>query len=170
MLQTTLLVLFVIPAFCFAGSNFEYGGISLNTDPISFKQKYPTSIVQGKSAWLSKADSHDEVHYIEKSSVDGKEEIKIIFEKPEDQLEKKPVSWEQGHYARHPRCNAILQRLTRNYKQPMKERPWVEERLNHLSRTWSSPTETMDLDCYNIDGQGEFLAVELTIRSKKATQ
>jgi len=24
----------------------------------------------------------------------------------------------------------------------------------------------MDLDCYNIDGQGEFLAVELTIRAK----
>jgi hypothetical protein len=150
------------------GTHFEYAGLGLETDLNSLKQRYPTSIVQDRSAWLSKADSHDEVHYIEKRSIDGKEEIRIIFERPEDQLDKKPASWLDGQYARHPKCKTILQKLTQLYKPPIKERHWVEERLNHLIRTWSSPTETMDLDCYNIDGQGEFLAGELTIRAKKA--
>ena len=167
MLPKALLICVVVAAIGCAGAHFEYGGLSLETDLNTLKQKYPTSIVQGRSAWLSKADSRDDVHFIEKRSVDGKEEIRILFEKPEDQLEKKPASWEDGHYARLPRCETILHRLTETYKQPVNERLWVEERLNHRVRTWSNPTETMNLDCYNIDGKGELLAIELTIQSKK---
>ena len=146
-------------------SGFQYAGLSLKTDVDSLGQKYPTSIVHHRSVWLSKADSHDEVHYVEKRSIDGREEIRILFEKPEDQLDKKPASWEEGHYARHPKCDPILRKLTEAFKQPIRERRWVEERLNHRIRTWSNSTETMNFDCYNIDGQGEFLALELTIQS-----
>src|SRR5207245_8008672 len=94
------------------------------------------------------------------------QKVIIKNKKHEDKIEKEPASWEEGQYARHPKCETILQKLTQAYKQPTKERFWVEERLNHRVRTWSSPTESMDLDCYNIDGQGELLALELTIRSK----
>jgi hypothetical protein len=166
MYRNVFIVCLLILASRNDGTHFEYAGLGLETDLNSLKQRYPTSIVQDRSAWLSKADSHDEVHYIEKRSIDGKEGIRIIFERPEDQLDKKPASWLDGQYARHPKCKTILQKLTQLYKLPMKERHWSEERLNHRIRTWSSPTETMDLDCYNIDNQGEFLAVELTIRAK----
>jgi hypothetical protein len=166
MYRNVLIICLLVLASRNDGTHFEYAGLGLETDLNSLKQGYPTSIVQERSAWLSKADSHDEVHYIEKKNIDGKEEMRIVFERPEDQLDTKPVSWLDGQYARHPKCKAILQKLIQSYKQPTKERHWVEERLNHLIRTWSSPTETMDLDCYNIDGKGEFLAAELTIRAK----
>ena len=164
--RSALVICLAVLAFCSAGSHFEYAGLSPETDFGRLKQIYSTSTVQGGSVWLSKADSHDDVHYIEKRRVDGMQEVIIVFERPEDQLEREPASWEEGQYARHPKCETILQKLTQAYKQPTKERFWVEERLNHRVRTWSSPTESMDLDCYNIDGQGELLALELTIRSK----
>ena len=167
MFKSFAFVLLTFSSICLAGSGFEYGGLSLNSDQSTYKKRYPTSIVQGNSAWLSKADSHNGVHYIEKRSIDGKQEIKISFEAPEDQLDKKPTSWEEGHYARHPKCEEILSQLVKTYKQPIKERPSVEERINHRIRTWVNPQETMVLDCYNIDGQGEFLANEITIRSRK---
>ena len=166
MCRNVLVICLSVLAFRSDGTYFEYAGLGLKTHLSTLKQRYPTSIVQDRSAWLSKAVSHDEVHYIQKRSIDGREEIRIVFERPEDEFDKKPTSWEEGQYARHPKCETILQKLVQSYKQPMKERHWVEERLNHLVRTWSSPTETMDLDCYNIEGQGEFLAVELTIRAK----
>jgi hypothetical protein len=100
MFKSFAFVLLTFSSICLAGSGFEYGGLSLNSDPSTYKKRYPTSIVQGNSAWLSKADSHNGVHYIEKRSIDGKQEIKISFEAPEDQLDKKPTSWEEGHYAK----------------------------------------------------------------------
>ena len=108
MLRSVTLVLLVLPATCFAGSSFEYGGLSLSADPSTFQQKYPTSIVHGDRAWLSKADSHDDVHFVERRFIDGRKELRIVFEKPSDQLDSNPTSWKEDHYARHPACAAIL--------------------------------------------------------------
>jgi hypothetical protein len=58
MFKSFAFVLLTFSSICLAGSGFEYGGLSLNSDPSTYKKRYPTSIVQGNSAWLSKADSH----------------------------------------------------------------------------------------------------------------
>ena len=170
MLRTMIFVLLVLPKTCFAGSVFEYGGLSLGTDPSTFQQRYPTSIVQGDRTWLSKADSHDDVHFIERIFIDGRKELRIVFEKSSDQLDANPKSWKEDHYARHPVCGVILSRLINRYGQPVRVSQWVEERLNHRVRVWSNSDETMNLDCYNIEGEGKLLAGELTIMSKRASR
>jgi hypothetical protein len=144
---------------------FEYAGIKRETDLSSLRQRYSSSIVDERSVRLSQADSHDDVHYIEKRTVEGKDELRVVFETPHDQLKSKPTSWRAEHYARFPKCNTILARLIRTYGQPAKTRTWPEERLSHRVRTWSNSNEEMSLDCYNIDGKGDLLAAEL-IRSK----
>lgn len=53
---------------------------------------------------------------------------------------------------------------------PVKERVWVEERLNHRVRIWANPNETMSLDGYNIDRKGALLTADLTIKSERWTR
>jgi len=166
MFRRFIILFLVLPAICLGESRFEYGGLSLKTDPQGFVKRYPSSTVQGGEVWLSKIDSHDEIHYIQRRNLYGKEELRISFEKPADQLDKKFSSWEAGHYARHPKCNDILKQLTEIYGRAIKKSPRVVERITEQDQTWSNGMETMALTCYAVDGKGASLAADLLITSK----
>ena len=150
MLPKMLIVVLSVPLFCLAEAHFDYGGIDLRTDLASLRQRYPSSIVNRDSIRLSATDSHDGMYYVQKRMIDGQDEIRIVFERPSEQLQKQPQSWEEDRFARFPKCEGILRRLTEQYMQPIKERSWVEERLNHQIRTWSNATESLSLDCSTV--------------------
>ncbi len=158
------LVLLAIATTSFAGSSFEYAGLRLDTDPSTFRQKYPNSTVDATTVWVSKVDAHDQVRYIRRWTNAGKDELNILFEVPYQELAKKPTSFEEEHYARNPLCVPILKRLTKVYGKPARTRSWVEERLSHRASTWTKGHAEMSLDCYKVDGKGNQLAAEITIR------
>ncbi len=132
--------------------------------PQHFRQKYPNSTVDATTVWVSKVDAHDQVRYVRRWTNAGKDELNILFEVPYQELAKKPTSFEEEHYARNPLCVPILKRLTNIYGKPAKTRSWVEERLSHRASTWTKGRAEMSLDCYRVDGKGNQLAAEITIR------
>lgn len=149
-----------------AATMFEFAGLTLETDLNSLRQRYPLSIFSEGSVWLSPADAHDDIYYIHKSARQGERQLRISFEKPIAVLKQKPSSWSEEHYARFPKCEVVLERLTKAYGQPTRVHTWPEERLSHLVRTWDASTEELSLDCYSIDGKGVLLAAEILIKSK----
>jgi hypothetical protein len=166
MFKKFAITLLAFSAICSAQAYFQYGGLSLLTDPSSFKKTYPKSISDKKSVWLSESESHDGVHYIEKQSFEGKEWIKISFEKPADQLEKKPESWEDGHYMRHPQCDEILSKLTKAYGAPAKVNARWEEAIEWRPHRWNHEGERLELNCYTLNGEGKVLAADIVISRK----
>ena len=82
MLREALVILLSLPWSCLAGTHFEYGGLNLQTDLGQLKQRYPDSMVGREHVRLSATDSHDGIYYVQKRTIDGKEEIRIVFEKP----------------------------------------------------------------------------------------
>jgi hypothetical protein len=159
-------VLLAIATACSAASAFEYAGLSLDTDPNTLRQRYPTSTFDATSVWISKVDARDDVRYVRRWTNAGKDELNILFEKPHNELDKKPASFEEGHYARNPRCAVVLERLTQVYGKPSKIETRVEERLSHRISIWASGREEVSLDCYSVDGKGDRLVGELKIRAK----
>ncbi|MET0166916.1 MAG: hypothetical protein ABW318_18160 [Vicinamibacterales bacterium] len=166
LLRRVALVLLAIATAGAAASTFEYAGLRLDTDPSTFRQRYPTSTVDATSVQVSKGDAHDNVRYVRRWTNVGKDELNVLFEVPAQELDKTPTSFGEEHYARHPRCAVIFERLTKAYGKPAKTRTWPEERLSHRVSTWTNAREEMSLDCYNVDGKGDRLAAELTIRAR----
>jgi hypothetical protein len=160
------LALLAIAATSSAGSTFEYAGLSLVTDPSTFRQRYPASVVNGTIVRVSKLDAHDNVRYVRRWTNAGKDELNILFEVPYEELDKKPTSFEEDHSARNPLCAPILERLMKVYGKPTKTHTWPEERLSHRISTWTKGREEMILDCYNVDGKGDPLAAEVRIRAR----
>ena len=156
-----LLVFSVMPSMAFAESHFEYAGIGLGNSDL--KKAFPTSLVQNEEVWISEADSRDHVYYIRRTYMKDRTEIKIVLEKPEKFLKKKPQTWKEGHYARFPSCPDVLAKLERKYGKPAKEHSSWEERLKHRFRMWSIGSDNLELDCYQIDGKGKEVAAEITI-------
>ena len=139
---------------------FQFAGIGLNSD---FKNLFPTSLIQNEEVWLSEKDSRDHVYYVRRTYMKDHTEIKMVLEKPERFLSKKPQTWEDGHYAKFPPCQGVLAKLVTQYGKPTKERSSWEERLKNKFKTWSNGSESLELTCYQIDGKGKELAAEIVI-------
>lgn len=160
MIKNALAICLALSPPCLAGTNFEYAGLSLKTDLRSsaLKGKYPASNIQEHIIYVSKTDSHNYIHQIRWQTSDGKDEISISFEKPRDEL--------RGGEVGYPKCDEITKRLVRSYKAPIEKDPWNEEAMVHHEKIWTSQTEELMLDCFNMNDEGELLADLLRIRSK----
>ena len=159
-----LLVFVMTFPLVFAKSHFQYGGVGLDTQDL--KRVFPTSLILNEEVWVSENDSRDSVYYIRRTYMKDRTEIKMVLEKPDKLLPKKPRTWEEGHYAKFPPCNDVLTKLVNQYGKPVKERSSWEERLKNNFRIWSYGSEYLELTCYQIDGRGKELAAEIVIGHK----
>ena len=99
LLRRVALVMLAIATAGAAGSTFEYAGLRLETDPNTFRQRYPTSTVDATSVQVSKGDAHDNVRYVRRWTNAGKDELNVLFEVPAEELDKTPTSFGEEHYA-----------------------------------------------------------------------
>jgi len=168
-----LLSLFAMNAVWVEERSFEFGELNVRMSFDEIRKKYPNSnyLTPPKSyssslIWVSPEDVKNGVYFIEFSRKKAVSQIRLSFERPDNQVETPGKSWEESHYLNHPLCQEILGELTEKYGKPIVQQKSVEEALEWQPYKWVRKSETLVLKCYSLNGKGQVLAADIVMTSE----
>jgi hypothetical protein len=169
-----------------AASAFEFAGLGSGVDPQSLRERFPASkhefwqrgsgniarpeeddgrfdlwLKEGEGLYIIKLapdDSRADVTAVSISMDKGKVRRWILsFERVG--VGKKPEQMER----RYPTCRRVLDTLVERYGEPGKFDTHVEEGIQHRTRNWSTPRDSLTLDCGKYTNRKAVFAIDLEI-------